>query len=111
MARPKQEPFSGMEPFDQKRVGRVETWIDKCDSTREGIREMKKTLKTQEYKLGEAMHASEADVDHQESEDGDKLLVYKRGDYKAVVKRGREVVNYKRGKESKGDPADEPNEE
>lgn len=102
---------SQTEMFEQKKVRTIETWIDKADETRSMINGLKATLKNQEFKLAEVMNANENDVDHQVSDDGDHLLIYKRGDYTAVVKRGKLKVNYKRASDSKGEPpaeAEEP---
>lgn len=89
--------------FEQKRVAKIETWAAKADDTRAAINGLKEELANREFKLREAMHENADLVDKQSSEDGDQLLVYKRGDFNITVKRGKETVNYKVGEKSKGD--------
>jgi len=102
-----QGEFAG---FEQKRVQAIETWAAKYDAKREECAARDGELKNFELKLREAMHGNEDKVDHQESEDGDKILVYKRGDYNIVVKRGKESVNVKIKEKSKGDAPTEGDE-
>lgn len=97
--------------FEQKRVPAIERWAAKYDQTRESINGLTEELKNREFKLREAVHEHEAEVDHQESEDGDELLIYKRGDVNVVVKRGKEKVNVKIGEKLKGEPPEEENAE
>ncbi len=96
--------------FEQKKITAVERWAAKYDAKREIINGLEGELSNIDLKLREAMHENEKDVDHQQSEDGDRLLVYKRADYNIVVKRGKEKVNVKIGEKSKGDAPAEGNE-
>lgn len=106
MAKPKQ-----VEMFEQKKVNAIEKWADKVQEKRELMAGLKDEKANAELKLVEAIHANDAAIDHQESENGDKLLIYKRGDYTIVVKRGSEKVNVKIGADSKPEPVDEPEED
>lgn len=99
MARAEQIDLAG---FEQKKIAAIEKWAAKFDSLREARQGVGDEMDNAEFKLREAMHAADSEVDHQESEDGDSLLVYKRGDYNVVVKRGKEKVNVKIGDNSKG---------
>jgi hypothetical protein len=88
---------------EQKKIEEIETYASKYEAKRAIINGLQDELTNIEFKLREAMHEHEDEVDKQESEDGDKLLVYKRGDYNVVVKRGKEKVNVKIKDASKGD--------
>lgn len=105
MARAQQQEI---EQFAQKKIQAIERWAGKYDETRETINGLDGELENHALKLREAMHANEDAVDHQESPDGETLLVYKRGDVNVVVKRGKEKVNVKIGEKSKGAPPEEP---
>lgn len=89
--------------FEQQRVADIETWAGKFDEKRAIINGLEGELENVEMKLREAMHANAELLDKQESPDGDKLLVYKRGDFNVVVKRGKEKVNVKIKEKSQGD--------
>lgn len=102
MAKPKQDDM-----FPQKKIATVEKWADKVQEKRELIAGLKDEKRNAEFKLVEAIHANEASLDQQKSEDGDTLLIYKRGDYTVIAKRGKEKVNVKIGAESKPEPTDE----
>jgi hypothetical protein len=89
--------------FEQKRIPAIERWASKYDDKRETINGLEGELANIELKLRETVHANEADVDQQQSEDGDQLFVYKRPGFNVVVKRGKEKVNVKLGDKQKGD--------
>jgi hypothetical protein len=104
MARAEQTELAG---FEQEKVATIEKWAAKFDQHRETRNGITEEMDNAEFKLREAMHANESKVDHQKSEDGDELLVYKPGDYNVVVKRGKEKVNVKIGEKSKGEEPSE----
>ena len=99
MAREEQQVLGG---FEQKKIAAIERWAAKYDATRETINGLEGELENHALKLREAVHANEDAVDKQENDDGDKLLVYRRGDINVVVKRGKEKVNVKIADKSKG---------
>ena len=63
-------------------------------------------LKNLVAKISEQMHLKEAELDVEENEKGERMLIYRRGDFKVVVKY-KESVNYKIKAESQGDIAEE----
>lgn len=97
-----------VEMFEQKKIAAIERYVDKADERREQITALEGEKENFEFKIRELMHANEADLDKQESEDGDQLIIYKRGDYSVVIKRGKEKVNYKRKADAHGEPVDDP---
>lgn len=100
MAKPKQEDM-----FPQKKINAIEKWADKFDEKRALIAGLTGERDNAELKLREAMHSNEDALDVQsDPATGEKILVYKRGDYKVVVKQGKEVVNVKIKDASKDAP-------
>lgn len=93
--------------FEQKKIAAIERWADKFDEKRTLIDGLSGEMENAEYKLTEAIHSNEANLDHQQGPKGDKWLVYKRGDYKVIIKEGKEKVNVKIGSKSKGTVPDE----
>jgi len=89
--------------FPQKRIPAIERWIIKADEKRTMVATLKDELKNAEFKLKEAIHANEADVAREATDDGGTVLKYERGTYKAEAKRGKETVNYTRGGEAKSE--------
>jgi predicted nucleic acid-binding Zn-ribbon protein len=87
--------------FPQKRIQKIETWIDRADALRAQITEAKEKLKNAEFKLREALHEHAAGVQQEQTEDGGRVLRYERGTYAAEAKHGRETVNYTRAGEAK----------
>lgn len=87
--------------FPQKRIQKIEVWIDKADDLRAQITEAKEKLKNAEFKLKEALHEHAAGIQQERTEDGGTRLLYERGTYKAEAKHGKETVNYTRSGEAK----------
>jgi hypothetical protein len=91
MAKGEQEAFAG---FDQKRIPAIERIASKFDEKRALVGGLKGEMDNHEFKLREAMHANEKELDKQQGADGETLLVYKRGDFNVVVKT-KESLNVK----------------
>lgn len=98
MAKAIQEEIPGTE---RKRIPAIERAASKADEKRTIINGLNDELTNLVAKLSEVMHANEEQLDHEENEKGEKVIVYKRGDYKVVVKH-KESVNYKVKKASQG---------
>ncbi len=99
MAKGDQDSIPG---FEQKRVQAIERAASKADEKRAIIGGLSGELENLEYKLSEAMHANEAELDRQQGPNGEELLVYKRGDFNIKIKK-TEKVNYKIKAASKGE--------
>lgn len=107
MAKDEQTEIPGAE---RKRIPAIERAAGKADEKRSVINGLNDELSNLVAKLSEVMHANEEQLDHEENDKGEKVIIYKRGDYKVVVKY-KESVNYKIKKASKGDDGgDEPEE-
>jgi hypothetical protein len=87
--------------FPQKRIQKIEVWIDKADDLRAQIGEAKEKLENAEFKLREALHEHANGVQQEQTDDGARVLRYERGTYKAEAKHGKETVNYTRSGEAK----------
>lgn len=103
MAKHVQIPLDGTE---QKRIPAIERAINKADEMRNMIAGLKDQLKTLEFKLSEVMRANAGELFKEESVKGERVLVYKRGDFSASIKE-REAVLYKVADSSKGEPPEE----
>lgn len=103
MAKAEQTEIPGTE---RKRIPAIERAASKADEKRSVIGGLNDELKNLVAKLSEVMHANEDQLDKEETENGEKVIVYQRGDYRVVVKY-KESVNYKIKKESKGEDGGE----
>jgi len=103
MAKAEQTEIPGTE---RKRIHAIERAAAKADEKRTIINGLNDELSNLVAKLSEVMHANEDQLDQEENEKGEKVIVYKRGDYKVVVKY-KESVNYKIKKASKGEEGGE----
>jgi len=99
-------PVQGEIPgTERKRIRAIENAASKADAKRSIINGLSDELKNLVAKLSEKMHEHEAELDHEENDKGEKVIVYKRGDFNVVVKY-KESVNYKIKGESTGDVPD-----
>jgi hypothetical protein len=89
---------------ERKRITAIEDAAAKADTKRSLIGGLGDELKNLVAKLSEVMHEHEGELDQEENEKGERVIVYKRGDFNVVVKYS-ETVNYKVRQESKGDTA------
>lgn len=107
MAKAEQTEIPGTE---RKRIPAIERAASKADEKRSIINGLSGELDNHVAKLSEVMHANADQLDHEENEKGEKVIVYKRGDYKIVVQY-KESVKYKIKKASKGEePVDDETE-
>ena len=90
MAKQKQEVMTG---FAQETIPAIESAISKADEKRAIIEGLNDELKNLEFKVTEALHLHRDQLDKQEDKKGNSQLVYKRGDFKAVLK-GHERLSY-----------------
>lgn len=79
----------------------IEEAADKADAKRSLIGGLTTELTALEDDLSDVMHAHEEELDHEEGPKGEKLIVYRRGDYNCSVK-AKESVLYKIKARSKG---------
>jgi hypothetical protein len=103
MAKATQTEIPGTE---RKRIPAIERAAAKADKKRSIINGLTDELKNLVAKLSEVMHTHEADLDREENDKGEKLIVYKRGDYSVAVKY-KESVKYKIRANSKGEEPEE----
>jgi hypothetical protein len=87
---------------ERPRITAIEDAVARADAKRTLVNGLDDELKNLVAKISEAMHENEADLDHEENDKGEKVIIYKRGDFNVVVKYS-ESVNYKVKRESKGD--------
>jgi len=88
---------------ERRRIRSIENAASKADAKRSIINGLEDELKNLVAKISEQMHLKEAELDVEENDKGEKMLIYRRGDFNVVVKY-KESVNYKIKSDSKGEP-------
>jgi hypothetical protein len=89
----KKDPNKQEDMFPQKRIPAIESAIMAADKKRAEIEEqesiidgLKEELTPLEDGIRVALHSYEDQIDHQETPKGDRVLIYKKGDFEATVK-------------------------
>lgn len=107
MAKKAKDPNTQEDMFPQKRIPAIESAILAADEKRAQIEEQQKIvdglaeeLEPLEDGIREALHKYEDQIDHQETPKGDRVLIYKKGEFTATVKQ-HERLSYDKVRERK----------
>lgn len=106
----KKDPSVQEDMFPQKRIPAIESAISAADGKRAEIEEQQKIVDGLEEELGPlednirlAMHKYADEIDHQETPKGERVLIYKKGDFDATVKQHERLSYGKLRQRPEGD--------
>lgn len=93
---------------EREKIAEIEGAIARADKKRKENAEIEDTLSTElksrEAKLNEVMHAHYDELEDEEDAKGNKLRVYRRGDFRAAIT-ARETLTYEVAKTSQREAA------
>lgn len=95
--------------FEQKRIPAIERAALKHAEKQALANGLKEEVRTQEFKVREAMRANADSLDQQDDGEGGKVLVYKRGTFEIVCKT-KETVKIDVGQAKPEDSQQQPKE-